>query len=122
MRTQHIHPLQSVLAISLGFIIVFLSTKIWSLLWTALVIMTIGILSERISILIHQGWMFLAQVLSAIVPKIMLTIIYFLVLTPLAFLKNLITKSDSLSLKNNSSSLFKDHNQTYDPKSFENPW
>ena len=122
MRTQHIHPLQSILAISLGLIIAFLSSKIWLLLWIALTVIAIGVLSQRISLLIHQSWMFLAKLLSAIVPKILLTIIYFLILSPLAILKKAMSKADPLSLKDNSNSLFKDHVQTYDPKSFENPW
>ena len=122
MRTQHIHPLQSILAISLGLIIAFLSTKIWLLLWIALIVIAIGVLSQRISLLIHQGWMFLAKLLSNVVPKILLSIIYFMVLTPLALIKKAISKTDALSLKNNSNSLFKDHIQSYDPESFENPW
>ena len=64
----------------------------------------------------------LSWLLSLIVPNIILSIIFFLFLFPIALLSRMTKKEDQLRLKNIYQSTFKEVNKTFDKKSFENPW
>lgn len=64
----------------------------------------------------------LAGFLSLIIPNILLGIIFFLLLFPIALLSRLFGKNDSLNLKNKSGSTFKNVNKEFDKISFEKTW
>jgi hypothetical protein len=64
----------------------------------------------------------LSFVLSKIIPNILLSIVYFLCLVPIAFLSRLFAKKDVLILKNKSNSLFVNVNENFDKTFFEKPW
>jgi hypothetical protein len=71
---------------------------------------------------IASTWMKFSKMLSLFFPKIILSLFYLLILTPTAQLSKIIGRKKYLSLENNSSSLFKVVNKSFDPKSFEKMW
>lgn len=115
-------PTKTILIITVGILVIFISSNWQPALLIAVFIGLGGIFSNEFSIRIESLWMKLSWVLSLIVPKIILTIVYYILLTPIAILSRLIAKKDELSLKNTKSSLFNECNKKFDKNSFKNPW
>ena len=67
------------------------------------------------------GWYKLALILSRIVNPIVLGLLYFLFITPIALLFRFFD-NDPLSLKNNRRSMFDVHEKTFKKKDLEHPW
>ena len=66
-------------------------------------------------------WYALAQVLGYINSRILLTLIYFLLITPIAFFFRL-AGNDPLLLKDKRGSMFNFREHTYTKEDLENPW
>ncbi len=115
-------PTKTMLTISMGFLVVYLIFRDDWALFTSIGIGLTGIFSTYLSKLIEKLWFKLAWLLSLIVPNILLTSIFYCILFPIAMLQRILAKSDTLRLKNSSSSTFTTCNKEYDKKSFENPW
>jgi len=115
-------PKTTLLVITLGMVAVYVITRMnWALL-TALGIGVGGLLSQGLAEKIDWLWMKLTYVLSLIVPNILLSVVFYVFLTPIALLSRLFGNSNPLDLKNTSPSLFKDHKGKMDAASFEKPW
>ncbi|MBL7692728.1 MAG: hypothetical protein JNM41_14140 [Flavipsychrobacter sp.] len=116
------NPAKTVLTISVGFLIVFAATQAKWALTTAIVIGVAGILSDFIASKIEWVWMQLATVLSKIVPNILLSVVFYVLLFPIALLSRLFGPKDPLMLKNPEETVFKQHNKEFSKASFEVPW
>jgi cytochrome c oxidase subunit IV len=122
MKLKHAEPAKSVLAITVGFIIVYLVTHLKWALTVAILTGLIGVLSDTLSKYIHIGWTQLAKLLSLIVPNILLTAVFYLFLYPISLLAKLFGSKDQLQLKNNSNTMYKDATAMFDKASLEKPW
>lgn len=110
------------LTISTGFLLIFIITKLnWTLL-IAFCIGVIGLFSTFLSKQIEFLWNKLAWLLSLIVPNILLSVIFYLFLFPIALLSKVFSKNDSFKLKNNADSVFITPNKEFNKNSFEKPW
>jgi hypothetical protein len=122
MKALKSDPSKTVLVICTGLILVYF---IFSLKWILFVAFGIGILSifsEWISKKIEWVWFQLTKLLSMIVPNILLGAIFYLFLTPIAFLANIFTKSDPLLIKRPVSSAYKEVNKQFKAEDLKNPW
>jgi hypothetical protein len=111
----------TILVISMGFLILYLVFAWRWAVTTSLVIGLVGILSNTLSNKIEWAWMKLSHVLSLIVPSVLLTIIFYLILFPISLFSKLFTK-DPLMLSNKHSSYFVDIKKEFNKKSFETIW
>ncbi len=116
------NPISTLLVITVGFLVVYLITKMQWTIYISLGVGLIGIISKRLSYYIDTVWMKLAQVLGYIVPNIILSIVFYFFLFPLSLLSKLFGKSDPLNLNNNQESLFVVVDKNYEKESFEKPW
>ena len=116
------NPIQTVLIITLGFGFLFLFTKHNWMLYVSLIVGTLGTMSTFMGEKIDWIWTKLGWILSKIVPNIILTIIFYLVLSPTAFLSRLFGKKDPMDMKNQAVSLFKLKDSPFSRESFEKPW
>ena len=66
-------------------------------------------------------WMKLAEGLGYVNGRIFLSIVFFIFLTPLAFLYRIFNK-DSLQLKKKEASYYSERNHQYTPRDIEKPW
>lgn len=115
-------PQQTVIVILCGMILFYFVFKWTGFLYIASVLLLTGLLSPTLTEKIHWAWMKLAMALGYINNRILLTLIFFLVLTPLAFLMKFFGKT-ALQLKdNNTGSLFKMRNHLYKKEDLENTW
>jgi hypothetical protein len=122
MKPLKSNPAKTVLTITLGFLVIFLVTKQnWALL-TSLLVGFSGLISTYLASKIEFLWFKLAWLLSKIVPNILLGLVFYLFLFPMALLSRLFGQKDPMHLKNKYPSLFKDVNKTFSPETFDNPW
>ena len=113
---------KTVFIIALGFAIVYITTK-WS--WAiivSLIIGLVGISSDYFSKRIIFLWTKLSRLLSFIMPNVLLSIVYFLFLFPIARLSRLFGRKDILNLKNTKGSLFINRDKQFGKSSFEKLW
>ena len=94
---------------------------IW-LLYFAISLGIIAICSDYLSIKIENLWFGIAKIMGFIMPKIILSLVFFCFLWPIAQLSKLFRKNDPLMMKNPSNSTFIDSNTIFDQKYFENMW
>ena len=119
MKWQSKHT--SLLVIAIGFAAFFLFfRKDWMLLPVG--ISAIGFIIGPIGEYIHVGWMLLAKVLGYINSRVLLSIVYFLVLTPIALLMRLLGKNQFIKKAGVHESLFISRNHLYNSKDLEQPF
>ena len=120
MKSKSQNTALTVLTIVVGFATVYWISMIEAFLYVSLGIGVLGILSSRVRDVIDNLWGLLTKILSYIVPNIILTLVFFLFLTPVAFLAKLFGKKDPLKLKNKEASLYVTQEKQFSKKSFEN--
>lgn len=116
------NPIKSVVAVIVLILIVYIYS---SREWLIIVAIAIGVLSitfrnaaDKIDFL----WFKLSWILGKILPNVLLTLIFYLLLMPLAFLSRLFGKKDLLKLKDHYSSLYIKNTEVIDKKYFERLW
>jgi hypothetical protein len=111
--------LETILTICVGFIVVFLITKTKVFLTLALVLGLVGLLSKFLTSKIAWLWMKLSEVMGAISSKVLLSVVFFFFLTPIAFLSRIFGKSN-LQLTKSETTYYTERNHKYVPEDFEN--
>lgn len=89
--------------------------------YLAFVLAAIGVFAKRLALLIAESWMKLANFLGLFASRIILAVVFFVFLTPIALLARKI-KGNNLGLKNNKSSFFAVRNHQYGKEDLENVW
>ena len=112
---------QSMLAIATGFLVLFYFYK--KLLFLVLAgIFCLLVFFPPVNRIIHKGWMFLAEKIGWVSSHIILFILFYLVLSPIAFLRRLIGKNEIVLSDEKKETLFITRKHTYISKDFINPW
>lgn len=119
---KSINSTKTVFVITVGFIVLYFISKQNWMLYVALIVGILGALSSFLAQQIDWLWTKLGWILSFIVPNILMTLIFFFVLTPTAFLSRIFGKKDAMDLKNTQESLWKSKTTVYSKESFEKPW
>jgi hypothetical protein len=112
----------TILVIVVGFIIIYAYSKNFNFLKVSIIIGLLGIISDEASLIIDKIWFKISYILSLIIPNILLGLIFYLILFPIALLSRLFGNKDALMLINNKDSFFKNRIQKFKITSFENPW
>jgi hypothetical protein len=114
---------ESVLAVMVGLLLIhlFYFESKW-LIYTCLGVGVSSILSKYIANKIHFIWWQLTKLLSAIIPKVVLTILFYLVLSPIAWLSKVFGNNTTIQLKDDSESTFVERNKPFMKQDFEKPW
>jgi hypothetical protein len=112
----------TVLSIVFGFLVIniFLNSSV--LLYSLIIISGLSILSIPFSNIIEKIWFSIALILSKIVPNVLLSIIFYFLLTPLAFMSKIFKAQNDFNIKNNSSSFFINVDKEFCKDSFRRGW
>ena len=115
-------PHTTILSIVFGFIVLnFLIPSVY-INYALAVLVGLSLFSLKFSIFIEYLWGKLAFVLSQIIPNILLLIIFYFFLTPIALISKLFkAKTDFISV-NDRDSFFIDVNKSFSKKSYERGW
>jgi hypothetical protein len=113
---------KSTLTIVIGFVLLSNYFHSKPLLILAIVIGLLGIFSEKANDKIIWSWTKLTEVLGYIMPNVLLSIVFYFFLTPLAFINRLNRKKNPLQLKNTTNSVFITKRREFSPESLEKIW
>ena len=116
------NPSLTVLTIVFGllFFNYFFDNEI--IFYVCLFLSGISIISNKLSVIIEKIWFKVSYVLSQIIPNILLSLIFFLFLTPIALLSKLFKSKTDFNSKNNQKTTFKTQNKSFVKESFERAW
>ena len=117
-----VNPVSTVLVLIIALTILYLLYSKVELLYLSILLGIISISSSKITLYIHRTWMGIAKILSYIVPNILLTLIFFLILLPLSLFSKLFRNSDLLNIKKAPDSLWIKHDRIFSKDYFEKPW
>lgn len=122
------NPSKTVLTIVVGLLAVyFVIAMRWEidqpwLLKIATIIGLLSVISNYIAIKIEWLWFKLTWVLSLIVPNILLSILFYAFLFPVAILSRITSNKNFLQLKNSGKGTWIDVQKDFQSKDLENPW
>lgn len=122
MKAAKTEPIKTVLIISTGFGIIFLLFDLRWALYTSLFIGISGITSSKASQGIDYLWMKIAKVLSFIMPNIILSIVFYLFLFPIALMSKVFGSKSTFQMKNKNETLWLNKNTQVKKSSFEKMW
>jgi hypothetical protein len=110
------------LVIVTGFLVLYFLLNVNWLLYVSLVVGVSSVVSTRLGNLIVKGWYAIAKVLGWINTRILLFLVFYVFLFPLAMLAK-IFKKDALQLrKTKRDSIFTTRNHQYVKNDLENIW
>jgi len=91
------------------------------LLLAALILGLIGVFIPSLADKIHWAWMKLAHVMGWVMSKVILTVVFFIFLFPMALIMRVFGKG-TVKLKQEGSSYYKNRDFLYDKESLEHVW
>ncbi|MFT5266081.1 MAG: hypothetical protein ACI8YQ_004841 [Polaribacter sp.] len=116
--------LESVLVIVLGFLVLYLALEKPIFLWISLSIGLLSLFSSFALAKITWLWFKLAEGLGYVNSRILLSVVFFLILVPIALLARLVS-GNKLKLKKNEKgegSYFEEINVKYNKEGMEDMW
>jgi predicted membrane protein len=120
---SHLETLKTITVLILACLIAHLIFGAKWLLWIAILLCVGNAFESRITAAIAKYWMRLAFFLGKINSRIVLALMFFIVLTPIALLYRLFNrKAVDHFRKNNRSSYFDDVHKSYGQEDFEKLW
>lgn len=115
-------PQQTLLIIIAGMILCWFVFKWKGFLFIAAGLLLISFVSPYLTQKIHWLWMKLGEGLGYINSRIILTIVFFLILTPIAFVIKLMGKLTMKIKDKGYKTLFEEKNHQYTKADLENMW
>lgn len=122
IKLNYKQNLQTILIITVGFVALYIYFRIDIYLYISLVIGLIGIVSDYLTDKVVWVWNKISWLLSKIVPNILLSIIFYLILYPISILSKIFGEKDTLNLKNTKNTLFIETNKEFNKNDFEKPY
>ena len=113
---------KTTLTIVIGFTLISNYFEIKLLFIIAIIIGLIAIISEKANDKIIWVWNKLSEIMGLIMPNVLLTIVFYLFLTPLAFINRINRKKNPLQLKNTTTSVYTSKRKEFSPESLEKIW
>jgi len=113
---------KTLLVMVTGSLVFYYFFRLDVLVYISLGIGILAIISSRIAAGIEWLWLKLAQGLGWINSRILLSVVYFLFLFPLALLRRIFQKETNWKLNKDKSSFYVERNHTYTKEDLINPW
>ena len=109
------------LAVVTLLLLIYWFYRIDWLIPTALILALAVLLFKPVARALNFAWERLIAAIGWINSRVLLGTIFFILLTPMAWLARLF-RGDQLGLKNKSDSFFEVREHSFEPKDLENPW
>lgn len=113
---------KTILTIVVGFLLIYVLSK-WK--WAIMVSISVGLIgvfSSYLSQKIDWIWKQITKLLSLIIPNILLSLVFYIVLFPVAILSRLFSKNDALNIKGGKETYYKIESKHFNADVFNNPW
>jgi hypothetical protein len=117
-------PYRVTSVVVLVILVVGIYLRLESLLLAGMALLALTLLSPDFTDRFARGWMTLARWIGTVNAKILLTLIFYLVLTPLAWLYRLLhgTPLQSIDRSDQRETYLQPRDKTFTPDDFEDPW
>ncbi len=115
---RNIAPDRTILLISVGFIIVHLLTKWQWAIYISTLVGVMGLTSKFLTRKTIHVWLNISRILGTLNMNILLSIFFFIYLTPLSFLSRIFKSKSHLKLENTHNSLFIERQKDFSKSSF----
>lgn len=112
----------TVLTILFGFTLLNIFLKNEYITYLILILSGTSVFSNKLSVLIDLLWFKIAAILSKIIPNILLSVIFFFLLTPLSLLSKLFKSKTDFKTLNSNDSNYISIEKSFNKKSFERTW
>lgn len=112
----------AILSIVFGFLIINFFVKSEIITYSLLILIAGSLFSEKFSNFIENIWNRLAIILSYIVPNILLILVFYCILSPLALLAKLFKSETDYLTENKTPSTFRNSNREFNKQFFEKTW
>jgi uncharacterized membrane protein len=122
MKEKNYKSKETMLVITVALLICYLVFKSAFWLYLALGTGVIGVLSFTLSTIIDRVWTKLSVVLGEINNTILLTVTFFLIVTPVALIRKLTGRKHILSHQKKASSYFSTRDHLYKKEDLEKLW
>ncbi len=113
---------ETCLVIATGLLVIYLLQPAKPLIYAAIALGVVGAFVPSIAKWVDWAWYKLAEGMGWVMSKVMLSVVFFLFLFPIALLSRVFGKKDSLQLKKKSGSYWTERNHSYEAKDLENVW
>jgi len=109
--------------LSIALLIGFVAFNVKWLLWAALLLLLGAIIESRVTTILSEYWMKFAHILGNVNSRIILSIVFYMILTPFALIYRMFNKAaiDHFFGKNRKSN-FDDKSSAYSKESLEKLW
>lgn len=114
--------LETCLVIATGLSVIYLFKNWQPLLIAAVVVGLTGIFFDKPASWITWLWMKIADILGQIMPKIILSLVFFLFLVPISFVSRLFTRKTNSKFGVIQKSMWIDRYYTYSGEDLNKPW
>ena len=114
--------LETILIISAGLLVFYFIFNLKILVAIALLLSIIGLFLNYIAGIISNLWLKLAQLLGFISSKILLTLVFFVFLFPIALLSRLFRKTTMHLKRKTEDTYYFTRDYEFSAKDFENAW
>ncbi len=122
MQRTSRQQVQTILVILLALLMGWKWTSDLLFFYFSILLSVVVLISERAMVGIDYLWMKLTWLLSLIIPRIILSLLFYLFLTPLALLSRIFGDGDPLQMKKPANSMFRMEEPLSGPTSFEKMW
>lgn len=111
-----------IISIVFGFLVINEFVNLNILKYIIIFICGIAVFSSKISQIIVNIWFFIAKILSQIIPNIILVLIFYILLCPLAVLWKFFSRNNRLNYQENEDSFYTTVKSKISPDSFKRAW
>lgn len=122
-HNPRVQQLETLGVLSAFFLILSIIAHRQAFVYVALALLAIALFVKPLAAAISRVWLKFAEVIGSFNSKVILSLVFYVFLTPLAFVYRMFTK-DPLLLKSdrNSVSIFSERNHSYTPADLDKMW
>jgi Saxitoxin biosynthesis operon protein SxtJ len=121
-KSIRVQELETLGVLALFFLVLNAITHRGAFVYVALVLLVIGLFVKPLAAQISKGWLKFAEVIGTFNSKLILSLTFYLFLTPIAFLFRIFTKNPLMLKTNNASSFYTERNHSYTAADLEKMW
>ena len=121
-KPLRVQELETLGVLALFFLVLNVVSHRPVFVYFALALLIVGLFIKPLAAQISKGWLKFAEVLGTFNSKLILSLTFYLFLTPIAFLFRLFTKNPLMLKTENAASFYTERNHTYTAADLEKMW
>jgi hypothetical protein len=117
-----VQELETLGVLALFFLVLNIISHRPVFVYVALALLIVALFVKPLAVQISKGWLKFAEVIGTFNSKVILSLTFYLFLTPIALLFRLCTKNPLMLKSDNASSYYTERNHTYSGADLEKMW